>query len=142
MKSLVLAAVALGLTACASDPASQSLVGRNLAPGEQMAQSSDRRVSNAEKVRQMQTDLQSTNERLARQTEAERQILRGLPPGTPVDQQLRQNGCFTNGRYVPCAATEPQSKTDVQLDPVQPGRRMIVSRSTLIARPSAPSVDA
>lgn len=102
MKSLILAAVALGLTACASDPAPQSIAGRNLASGDDRAQSSDRRVSNAEKVRQMQADLQSTNERLARQTEAERQTLRGLPPGTPVDQQLRQNGCVANGRYVPC----------------------------------------
>jgi hypothetical protein len=102
MKCLVLAAVTLGLAACASDPASRFVEGESNASDGQRAMSGDRRVSDAQKIRQMQVDLQSTNERFARQAEAERLSRRGAPANAPVDQQEQQNGCVSNGVWRPC----------------------------------------
>lgn len=88
MKRLVFAAAALSLTACASH--TSPLDGQAALSDEQVAVQAQTR--NASKIRQMRYDLQSTNERIARQQEAERRDRRWNPDAA----------CTVDGNYTPC----------------------------------------
>ncbi len=88
MKYALWTAFALGLTACASDPASSVEGGLSLASGNETVEVADRRARNARLTRQMYADVQSFNEQLARQADSDRLDRRGLRGELPLNQRV------------------------------------------------------
>ena len=88
MKYALWTAFALGLTACASDPASSVEGGLSLTSEKQMVEVADRRARNARLTFQMYEDVQSYNEKLAQQADSDRIDRRALRGETPLDQRV------------------------------------------------------